>query len=218
MSYMVNVPGQPKLRPGTVTTAAALLFGFALTEIVSLVISLVTIQAVLGALDAMAATPEEETVVTGARIALVVGLAVTGVLAIAPAVLGAFVGRGKNWARIVTWVLSGLAVLCLGCGLAGSAVSSSLNSSSQGAQSEAFQRKIEAAVPAWQAPVSTVIQILQVVMLLAIVILLAMPASNDFFRVEQQVWVPPAGHYGDPSTGYQAPPPAGPPPSGPPRL
>jgi hypothetical protein len=72
------------------------------------------------------------------------------------------------------------------------------------------EERIREALPGWLTPASTVVSVVAVVALIAVIILLALPASNDFFRKEQDVWVPPTW----PSEGGYPPPP--PPPTGPP--
>jgi hypothetical protein len=137
-------------------------------------------------------------------------------IAVALVVLGRFVGKGKQPARIITWVLAGLGVLCLGCGVAAGAISSSLGSSlGSTPDSEALTQAMADVVPEWQNTVGTVLQILSLIILVVVIVLLALPAANDFFRKEQEVWVPPTAWPGDPSGGvppYQPPGPGTPPP------
>jgi hypothetical protein len=68
--------------------------------------------------------------------------------------------------------------------------------------------------------VSTVTNVLVLICLLLVIILLALPASNDFFRKEQEVWVPPT--YPPVGGGYGYPPappsPPAPPTDGPLQL
>jgi hypothetical protein len=58
--------------------------------------------------------------------------------------------------------------------------------------------------------VNLTIDVIALIVMVTIIILLALPASNDFFRREQQVWVPPTDW--SQGGGYpQVPPPAIPP-------
>jgi hypothetical protein len=124
------------------------------------------------------------------------------------AVLAIFVNRGAQPARIVTWVLSGLAVLCLGCGSLVNAIVPSLlsaDTSGQGAAAAELLEIIRNNTPDWIYYLSSALNILVVLMLLAVIILLALPAANDYFRKEVELWVPPTA----PAGGYpQMPPPA----------
>jgi hypothetical protein len=220
MSYTVATPG-PKARPGTVSAASALLFTAAALHLVSIVLGLLSIGAVQDVFEAeFANDPDAEAAQVAFNIAIYVSVGVGVLLAAGATILGVLVGKGKNPARIVTWVLAGIGVLCFGCGTIFNAAGGALNDQmAQNADPEALelQRRIEAAVPAWQNTVSIVISILLLIIYLAIIILLALPASNEFFRKEQEVWVPPAFPAGDP--GYPAGggfPPAAPPASPPP--
>jgi hypothetical protein len=235
MSYMPvasagSAPG--KQRPGTVTTASALLYLVAALQIASIGVSFLSLGATRHVIDQeLNGTPNGSTIGTAATVGIIIGICVAVVFAVGTVVLGVLVGRGKNPARIVTWVLGGIGVLCYGCGLAGTAVSNSLADSLGNAasdpQTEQLQQRLKDAVPGWQTAVSTAAQIVLLLLLLAVIILLALPASNDFFRKEQEVWVPPTWAAGTPGgyppapgypggapgspgyPGYPAPPPPG---------
>lgn len=192
MSYTVVNPGA-KPRPGAVTAASALLYLAALSQLASIGLSVMTLGPVRQILDEeFADTPDADAVGTAMTVGIIVAIAVSVLFVVGTAVLGLLVGKGKNPARIVTWVLAGIGVLCYGCNLAGTAVSGALTGSINGdPESADIQRRIEDAIPAWQNAASTGLSILMLVALLAVIILLALPASNDFFRKEQEVWTPP---------------------------
>jgi hypothetical protein len=222
MSYTVtSQAGKP--RPATVTAASALLYLCALVEVVALVLSVLSFSKVSSVLNQeFAGKPEAQIMSTGLIIGLIIGAVIPALFAIGTAVLGVLVGKGKQPARIVTWVLAGISVLCYGCQLGGKALSSSLNGvgGATTPEAEVIQRRLEQAVPAWQTAVATATTVIVLLALVAVIILLALPASNDFFRKEQEVWVPPTwpGHSGLPPV---PPPPADPPygwsgPGGPP--
>lgn len=218
MSYSVAAP-QPKPRPGTVSAARWLLYLCGTLLLLSGLASLASIGPVRRVLDAELQKSAQTANMGGIVIAgVVIGLSVSVIFAAALFVLGALVGRGSNAARIVTWVIAGLGVLCQGCGLASNALQSSLQSlaAQSNPDSADIQQRIRDATPAWQIGVATTISVVVLIALLAVVILLALPASNDFFRKQEEVWVPPGW------TGQVPPPPAaGAPPAGqggPPRL
>lgn len=212
MSYTVAQPGG-KQRPATVTVASILLYVFAALQVISILVSLATLGPIRAAVDeALAGLPGAEAAQGVFIISIVLGVIVGAVFAVGAAVLGFLVGRGKNPARIVTWVFASLGVLCLGCGLAADAVSNSLTGTlGAGAadpdMQEAQQRILEA-VPAWANTANAVLTIVALIVLLAIIVLLALPASNDYFRKEQEVWVPPTfpGGTGQTPTTPPAPP------------
>jgi hypothetical protein len=110
-------------------------------------------------------------------------------------VLGAFVGKGKQWARITSWVVVGLFGIC--CGLAGVAGAAGGGSGfgNMGAPSGIDQEKITedtaALIPSWVTPVSTVLGIVALISAIAIVVLLLLPPSNAYFRKQEPVWTPP---------------------------
>jgi hypothetical protein len=216
MSY--TVANQPaKQRPGTVTVASVLLYVAAAIQLASIAVGLLTIGKMQDVIAGdLPGTPDEvEAVRTAATIGVVVAIVVSAIFAIGMAVLGVLVGKGKNPARIVTWVIAGIGALCYTCSVASSALTSSLSSvGGNNADSAEIQRRIMEAVPSWQRALSTTTNVVLLLIFVAVIILLALPASNDFFRKEQEVWVPPT-YPGDPGppgggstgpTGYPAPP------------
>src|SRR5262245_25588602 len=120
MSYMVSAAG-PKSRPGTVTTATALLYVCAASQIVALALGLASFGPVTAALDDLGTGTDEQTFRTATMVGLAIGLTLSLIFAIGTGLLGLLVGKGKNPARIVTWVLGGIGVLCYGCGLVSTA-------------------------------------------------------------------------------------------------
>src|SRR5690349_14775217 len=110
---------EPAQRPGVVTVASWLLYLVAATEVGVAIITLSQLSATKRAYQAAFADSQ----VKGAADMLVAinGATAVGfglVLAIGYVVLGILDGRGKNPARIVTWVLAGLTICCSGVGLA----------------------------------------------------------------------------------------------------
>jgi hypothetical protein len=214
MSYTVATPGG-KSRPATVTAASGLLFVCAAVEVASVVLSVIRIGPVLSVLnDEFANSSAADTVRATFTVGIIAGVVIAAVFAIGTVVLGLLLRKGKNPARIVTWVLGGIGVLCYACGLGGSALGSSLNGmgATSNPDAEAIQKRLTEAVPGWQTALGTAASVVLLLALLAVIILLALPASNEFFRKEQEVWVPPSWP-GDGGAGYPQPlPPA---PSGP---
>lgn len=215
MSYTVANPGG-KSRPATVTAASALLYVVAATQLISIVVSLLSIGPIQDAVEeALTADSgiDADSVRAFTIAGVVIGVVISLIFAVGAAVLGMLVGKGKNPARIVTWVLGGIGVLCYSCSLAGSAVSSSMAGLGGSDADADLQRRIEDAIPGWVNAVSITTTIVSLLALLAVVILLALPASNDFFRKEEEVWVPPTWPQGGqpPAPPTQPPYPPAPP-------
>ncbi|MCY1143845.1 hypothetical protein OWR29_38100 [Actinoplanes sp. Pm04-4] len=146
------------------------------------------------------------------------GAVVNLLIGIGFAVLAVFDSRGKNPARIVTWVIGGISLCCFGASLGSTALTSSVGTgTTTGGPSEAeVQSRLEDALPSWYSASNTTLSVLALLAILGTVILLALPAANEFFRKpaaaawDPSMPYPPAG-YGQP--GY--PPYPGQPSSGP---
>jgi MFS family permease len=192
MSYTAATPGG-KVRPATVTVAQYLLYACAGFQVINAVLTVLSLGPTVEAYrEHFKNDPNGDAQIAGAQIGGFGGVAVAALFIVGAVLLAVFLGRGKNPARIVTWVLSGIGVLCFGCGLAFSGIASSMNTNpANDPDLEALTRKIEDAIPGWQAAVSTVIGVLVLLALIGVIVLLALPASNEFFRKEQEVWVPP---------------------------
>ena len=212
MSFAVSQPPPAKPRPGVVNVASILLYLTAALLVCQVVLSFLSISDVSKAVSDFEAThPELQG--AGNQIGTIIGSVVQLLLAAGFATLGILVGKGKQPARIVTWVLSGLGVLCVGCGTLFAAALPSMMSGNQDLAE--LTTAINDAIPAWQRVASTVSGIATLLILITVIILLALPAANDFFRKEQEVWVPPTDW--SPGGYPQVPPPATPPyPPGPP--
>jgi hypothetical protein len=174
-------------RPGLVTAAAYLMILVAVLEVVNVVANLATMGKVVDATrKAYAAAPNGDAIATGAQFLAIVG-AVLGLLIAAGFVIAAlFDLRGSNAARIVSWALSGIAVLCFGCGTIGVAAGGALTNlqrrSVNGVDVQEATRQINEATPAWLKPTSVTILVINLLASIVIIMLLALPASNAFFR------------------------------------
>jgi hypothetical protein len=126
-------------------------------------------------------------VATTVTAAIYIGVAEFVLGAVALVVLGIFVGRGARVARIITWVLGGLGVLCCGGGIAIRGVASGMTSNSQGTTADAqqiqdAQKQVDAVYPSWYHGVQVSLSLLAIVGLLAVIVLLALPVANEYFR------------------------------------
>ncbi len=196
---MVN-PQQPvRVRPGVVTISSYLLIFYAVLTLTETVIGLTTLGTVRDIYrDAYAGTEAEGT--EGVVVFVFVAMSMVGLLFAAGLVVLALLNnRGMNTARIITWVVGGIALCCTGVGLALSAANSAVGgeTSDDVASQEEIDRRLAEALPSWQEPVLTLTATLGAIAVLVALILLALPKSNEFFRKPQQQWEPPV-----PGTAY----------------
>jgi hypothetical protein len=223
VSSPAQVGEQPRTRPTVVTVAVWLLFLVAALQLISVVIELSQAGTIADATEAAyRGTGDEDTMRTGAIVGAVAGAAVSAVLAIAYLVLAIFNNRGKNPARITTWVLAGLGVCCGTIGVVVGAASGTFNvggGDNNGPDPADVRRQVNDALPSWYSPLTIALGVIVLLALLAVIILLALPPANEFFRKPQPVWQPPAypqaGGYPQPG-GYPAPGTFYPPPAAPP--
>lgn len=137
-------------------------------------------------------------------------------------VLGPLLLRPRNGVRIATWVVGALGACCGGFSLIGAAfgaVAGAFGDAPDSSVQTELERVLAEELPEWYQVVNIGASLVGVVALLVALLLLALPASNEFFRRPEPVAVPP---YPPPSFPQQPPPgyppsasPAGPPP-GPP--
>ncbi|MBU2670068.1 hypothetical protein KOI35_41840 [Actinoplanes bogorensis] len=184
------------------SVASYLLYAVAVIQVINAILTF-SISSDLSAAvrDAYAGT-EAEGADSIVSIAFIGGAVINLLLGVGFAVLGYFDSRGKNAARIVTWVIGGISLCCLGINLGGTALVGGVNggSTTSGApSSDEVERRINEAMPSWFTPATTTLAAVGLIAILAAVILLALPASNDFFRK------PAAAGAWDPSMPYPGP-------------
>ena len=188
MSFTVQPPPR-RPRPGVVSGSRTLLYVAAALVLAYAGLTVFTGLELRG-VTAPQGTPEEQQAAeTISTVTVVIEAAIQVLLAGGFAVLAVLTGQGKQPARVVTWVLGGMTVLCCGCGLIGNAFMDQLLTQMGGGEN--LVEEINAALPGWVGPVTVVLSLSIVLALGAAVILLALPAANDFFRAEQEVWVAP---------------------------
>ena len=236
MSYSVRQPQEGR-RPGIVTAAAYLMILVGVLELANVIVNFSVLSKIVDATQrAYSASPTVDTMVAVARIGGIVSGVLGLLLAAGFVIVALFDLRGSNAARIVSWVLGGIGVLCFGCGALGQAGGSALanlqRGSANGVNVQEATRRIQEAVPAWVAPIAVTIVIINLLASILVIVLLALPAANEFFRRGRGVpeadlaypgyppvpgYPPPAGPPAAGSTGQPPAPPAGPqPPAGPP--
>jgi hypothetical protein len=199
-----EVPATRPGRPTVVTAAVACLFVLAGIGIISAIVTLVSYGPMIDAArDYAGGTTEGDATIVGLQVGRFAGFGIGVLFAIGYAVLGMFVGRGKNAARIIAWVVLGIGLCCNAGSLIGTAASGLLQpgaSSDSSIDPEELQRRMEAALPGWADALTYIVVAVSIIAALAAVILLALPAANEFFRRREPVWEPPV-----PGSVYPAP-------------
>ncbi len=185
MSYSQPV-AEPRKRPGVVTAAAYLMILTAVLVVVSTVVNLSLLGTTIDATKkAYAGMPNLDQVASISQ-AVAIGASVFYLLIAAGYVLLAMFNlRGSNASRIVTWVLAGIGVLCFGCGLAQQSTggfNSMGTGNVNGVDVKAAAQQVADALPSWAAPLLTTIAIVNLIAVIAVIVLLALPAANEFFR------------------------------------
>ncbi|WP_250000671.1 hypothetical protein [Actinoplanes sp. M2I2] len=202
-------PGHPaagaRPRPTIVTIAVYLLYAVAAIQVINGLLTFsISGRLTEAARDAYAGTATEgaESFVS---VVFIGGAVVNLLIGVGFAVLGFFDSRGKNPARIVTWVIGGISLCCFGVSLGSTALVGSVGAgdTTAGGPSQAeVQRQIDAALPSWYTPTTTTLSVLALLAILGTVILLALPASNEFFRKPSAAaWDPSMPYPGGPGYG-----------------
>jgi len=188
-----TVPPDAQRRPAVVTVAVWLLYLVAALEAVTALVTLSQLGTLRSAYDKLFADTPMKNAGTSVAVVSTAAIALALLFALGFVVLAIFVGRGKNPARIITWVVAGISICCAGTNLASTAIgfNSNFGNTSQGPSAEEIQRTINEALPAWYQPLLTTITIVSLAALLATVIMLALPIANPYFRKPRQEWQPP---------------------------
>jgi hypothetical protein len=193
-----GAPARP--RPATVTASTWLLLATAVLFLVSVVAAISTAGTVADVYR-QAYEGTELAGTEGIATASTIGAALFNALFAAGFVVLALLNhRGKNPARIVTWVVGGLALCCSGGGLALSGVTSGMQiDTDDGPDPAEVQRMLEDALPGWYGPVTLTVTIGVILTLAVALLLLALPPSNEFFRKRERPFEPPPGYPPPPS-------------------
>jgi phosphatidylserine synthase len=118
-------------------------------------------------------------------VALVVVLAALALL-----VLALVNPAGRNWTRIVTWIIGGVTLAVAGCVLALSLLPAPGGESPDRTEWDTVHAVAGQLMPAWLEPVATFSGFVASPALLVAVVLLALPSANDFYRSrpEEPAW------------------------------
>jgi hypothetical protein len=185
----VSIPQPSRPRPATVTAAATLMIFMGVAGIVSAVVSLAGIGGVVdrfrSAAEGTGATQDDiDGLATLAQGTTIFGAVLAIVVAVLLVVLAMAVLRGSSGARIATWVVSGLGLLCGCCGLFAVIFQSALswNISSDDQVAENLTQALTDAYPGWWIGLNGGLSAAQALGYLVVALLLALPASHPYFR------------------------------------
>jgi len=124
--------------------------------------------------------------VSGMRLGFYGGAGLSLLWAIGIGLLVVPVRRGIRPARTATWILVGISACCGGLGLVTTFQANPPNlyqlQYGTGPTEAALNRVLADSVPGWSAVGSVVLSVVQVLAFIAVVVLLALPASHEFFR------------------------------------
>ncbi len=170
-------------RPLQVTAAGYLLFAVAVLALVVAVLPLPYASDVSAAAKrAYAGLPNGSTTASIISATTYVTAVIYVLAAAGLVVLGVFDLRGSNGARIATWIVGGLGVLCCGGGVASRGLTANLGQGSNAEQMRAAAKEVQKAYPSWFTGVQTALTILAVLALILVIIFITLPASNAYFR------------------------------------
>jgi hypothetical protein len=187
------VPDTAATRPTTVTLAGICQFAIAVLSVATAGVALWLSAKLIAAAQEAVRQQDLGGDIDPAAVLGIVKVVLYGsvVAATLPAVLLAlfavFHMGGRNWARIVSWVLAGFGICCgvlaVPLGGGGDGVSSTTGNDET---SRAIQdAMVSVDVPGWLDPVRTVVTVVTVLLYLAVIVLLALPQSNAWFKARQ---------------------------------
>jgi len=192
---MANAAPQATVRPSTVTTAVYLLYVYVVLQVIGAIVALASYASFRDAYtEAFRGTSVENSAGVLATVTAVGAVGGAVIFGGGFLVLAILDGKGKNVARIITWVVAGLAVCDAGYGLISTATGgmSIGRTSAQGPSPEEMQRILKAHLPSWYLPTTLTLGVIEALILILVIVLLALPASNAFFRKQPvQTWEPP---------------------------
>jgi hypothetical protein len=218
MSYSVSPP-PGRARPTAVSVAVILLYVTAVLIAALTVLYAYATFALSPSVSTPGADPQlQDAMETTTAAVGIIALALYVAAAVGMVVLAIQVGKGRHPARVVTWALGGVLVLCCGCNAVSNALVGPMLSGLEGVDQQMID-DLNAAMPGWLVALQSTLYGLTALCLLAAIILLSLPAANDYFRKEQEVWTPPTWTGGDfpppPAAASPFPPPAPLPPTAP---
>jgi hypothetical protein len=182
----ITAPARP--RPATVTAAAAIMIFMGVAGLVYAVVGLAAVGGVVDRFrDAAQATGASQSDIDGlAGVAwgtVIAGAVLSVLFAVLLVTLGVGNLRGRNGARVATWIVSGLGLFCGCCGLLAVISQSALSwNISTDDQTQDLTQALTDSYPGWWIGLSGVVTAGQALGYLLVALLLALPASHPYFR------------------------------------
>jgi hypothetical protein len=181
------------VRPATVSTANLLLLVVAALYLIGFLINISAIGTMTEVFREEFAGTEAEGGESVAAIVIIGAASINLIFAAGFIVLAMLNNRGKNAARIVTWVVGAIALCCNGLGLVGQGLGT-MGTAGGDIDAEELERRLTEALPSWFDGANLAVMVLTLLGLLAALILLALPASNEFFRRPEPNFEPPPNY------------------------
>jgi hypothetical protein len=175
-------------RPRTVTIARALTFLIA----VLLVIAGVAFVATVLSLKATVTGPSSDQLTSdqvnqGLHVLGAVGGVGILILVAGQLTAGFLLGRANNAGRVTAWIFDGVTLLCCGCGLASSFINNSAMNTTSNGQSVTIDTGSSSTALGGVVAGAVGLALLAA---MAVIILLVLPDSSDYFRRPPTVWSP----------------------------
>ncbi|MGN9889342.1 hypothetical protein [Micromonospora sp. L31] len=211
MSYPDQAPAR---RPAAVTLAAAVLGLMALAAGAYAVAALLalggTVDRFRSAAAVTTAGPDDVGgVVTLLRVTTILSAVLTVLVGLLLVGLAAGLLAGRRGARVTTWVVAGLGLLCGCCGLAVLVGQRARPLRTDEQSTAELLGLLGGAYPSWWLPLNAALSVGQVLGYLVVAVLLALPAANGWFgRARPTPPPPPAPLPYGPYPPPQAPPPS----------
>jgi hypothetical protein len=179
-----------------VTAAGTLLYVAAGLIIVQVIVSASILNRELTATrEAFQNLDNGSSVIGVTKAASIASLVINVIVAAAFAIFAYYNLRGRRGIRIASWVVGGLAVLCYGCGTVGGSLGTKLSTSTDRDPAiKAASQHVADSVPSWATTAGTVVDALLFISLLLAIVLLAVSASNAYFRKPEAPVLPYPGY------------------------
>lgn len=200
MSFPVG-PGDgragPTRRPGPVTAAATIMILMAVVGLVNVVIGLAGMDGIVDRFRSAAARTDADQADIDGLVVLVRATAViAAIIGVTVAVLLVVLAlgnlRGSNAARIATWVVSGLGLICGCCTLGAVVGQRGFAWAGDDPVAADLMRALADSYPSWWVGLNGGLSAAQALGYLVVALLLTLPTARAFFRRRPQAqWQPP---------------------------
>lgn len=181
-------PATRPARPGSVTLACWLLYLVALLHLAGAVVSLVYMNRIAtAAKEAFPQYDNTDRLQAFTKAGLVTGMVSAVVLALGLMFLASLNAKGRNGARVTTWIFSILGVLATAYNARGVLFNGSLPFGLDPSKADKpdpveVAKAIKAAMPSWYYPATLWSSVVEMVALILVILLLLTPAAHAFFR------------------------------------